>query len=152
MAPPAAAAPGAAPSAGQPVFSLNAPTAPLASGTTFQVPVVVNGATSVASIPLQLHFDPARLALINVASGNFLSGDGQAAALIHRDDGQGNATIVASRPPGAAGVSGGGVVCVLTFQAKAVGPSDLTVTRASVVTSGQQTVSAPATQATITVH
>jgi general secretion pathway protein D len=152
MAPPAAAAAGAAPPAGQPVFSLNVPTAPLASGTTFQVPVVINGATSVASIPLQLHFDPARLALINVASGNFLSGDGQAAAVIHRDDGQGNATIVASRPPGAVGVSGGGVVCVLTFQAKAAGPSDLTVIRASVVTSGQQTISAPTTQATITVH
>jgi general secretion pathway protein D len=150
--PPAAASPGAPVSAGQPVFSFNPPAGPLASGTTFQVPVVLNGASNVASIPLQLHFDRAKLALINVASGNFLSGDGQAAALIHRDDGQGNATIVASRPPGAAGVSGGGVVCVLTFQAKAAGPSDLTMTRASVVTSGQQTVSAPTTQATITVR
>jgi general secretion pathway protein D len=151
-APPGVAPTGAPPATAQPVFSFNAPATPLPSGTTFQVPVVLNGATSVASIPLQLHFDAARLALINVASGNFLSGDGQAAAVIHRDDGQGNVTIVASRPPGAVGVSGGGVVCVLTFQAKAAGPSDLTMTRASVVTSGQQTITAQTTQATITVR
>jgi general secretion pathway protein D len=151
-APPGAAPAGAAAPAAPPTFSFNPPTTPLASGTTFQVPVVVNGASSVASIPLQLHFDPTRLALINVASGNFLSGDGQAAAVIHRDDGQGNVTIVASRPPGAAGVSGGGVVCVLEFQAKAAGPADLTMTRGSVLTSGQQTITAPTTQATITVR
>jgi general secretion pathway protein D len=161
-APPAAAPPGAAPpgtaqagpappAGAPPVFSFNPPAAPLAAGTTFQVPVVLNGASGVTSVPMQLHFDPARLGLINVNSGNFLSGDGQAAALIHRDDGKGNVIIVASRPPGAVGVSGGGVVCVLTFQAKAAGPTALTMTRASVVTSAQQTIEGQSTPASVTV-
>jgi general secretion pathway protein D len=152
-APPQSAAQGNGPPAsGAPAFSFNPPVAPPAMGATFQVPIVLNGASNVASVPIQIHFDPTRLGLINVDSGNFLSGDGQAAALVHRDDGQGNATIVASRPPGAPGVSGGGVVCVLTFEAKAPGPSALTVTRASVVTSAQQTITAQSTSASVTVH
>ncbi len=149
---PANASPAGAPPSASPVFTFNLPAAPLANGATFQVPVVLNGATNVASVPIQIHFDAGKLGLINVDSGNFLSGDGQAAALVHRDDGQGNLTIVASRPPGAAGVSGGGVVCVLTFQAKASGPSALTMTRASVVTSAQQTVAAQSTPASVSVR
>ncbi|HEY3838203.1 MAG TPA: cohesin domain-containing protein, partial [Bryobacteraceae bacterium] len=96
----------------------------------------------VSAVPMVLHFDPARLSLINVDSGTFLNADGQAAAVIHRDDGQGNLTIVASRPPGTTGVSGGGVVCVLTFQAKSAGQSTISMSRASVTTSTQQTVPA----------
>jgi general secretion pathway protein D len=156
-APPANASPSGVPQAGAPppggpVFSFNPPAAPLATGTVFQVPVVVNSASNVASVPIQIHFDPGKLGLINVDSGNFLSGDGQAAALIHRDDGQGTVTIVASRPPGAAGVSGGGVVCVLSFQAKASGPSALTMTHAAVVTSAQQTIAAQSSPANVTVR
>ncbi len=65
-------------------------------------------------------------------------------ALIHRDDGPGNVTVVAARPPGTAGVSGSGVVCVLTFQAKAAGNTTLTITRAGAVNSAQQQVPATA--------
>jgi general secretion pathway protein D len=137
----AARAPGAPP-ASSPVFAFNAPTTPLATGTSFQVPVVLNGGADVSAVPMVLHFDPARLSLINVDSGTFLNADGQAAAVIHRDDGQGNLTIVASRPPGTTGVSGGGVVCVLTFQAKSAGQSTISMSRASVTTSTQQTVPA----------
>jgi general secretion pathway protein D len=142
----------ASPAAGNAAFTLNAPAAPLAAGTTFQIPVVLNGGSDVASVPLQLHYNPDQLALTNVASGDFLSRDGQAAALIHRDDGQGNVTIVASRPPGAPGVSGGGVVCVLTFQAKSAGQSVVSMTRSGVVTSSQQQVQAQGGQANIVVR
>jgi general secretion pathway protein D len=48
---------------------------------------------------------------------------------VHRDDGPGLITIAASRPPGAAGVSGAGAVAVLTFQASKPGQSDLVITR-----------------------
>ncbi len=144
--------PAASPPAGNAAFTLNAPASPLAAGTTFQVPVVLNGGADVASVPLQLHYNPDQLALTNVASGDFLSRDGQAAALIHRDDGQGNVTIVASRPPGAPGMSGGGVVCVLTFQAKSAGQSVLSMTRGGVVTSSQQQVQAQGAQANIVVR
>ena len=147
-APPAALpAQGAAPPAGasatqasatQASLSLNAPTGPVPVGTAFQVPIAVAGATNLTSLPLQMHYDATKLTLVNVLAGNLLNRDGQAAAVVHRDDGPGNLTIVASRPPGAAGVSGAGVMCVLTFQAKAAGASELTITRASEVNSAQQ--------------
>ncbi len=152
--PPNAAAP-ASPAAASPAglrFSL-VPSAgsSVASGTTFQVPVVVTGARDVASVPLQVQYDPARLALVNVGDGDFLSSDGQAVALVHRDDGPGNIVINASRPPGAAGVSGAGVVCVLTFQAKASGSTELSIAHPGVLTSGQQPVQAEGARATIVV-
>ena len=140
----AAAATGAA-------FVLNAPTAPPASGATFQVPVVLNGAADVASIALQLHYDATKLQLVNVSGGDFLSRDGQAAPPIHTDQPAGNLVVGISRPPGTHGVTGTGVVCVLTFQAKASGPSDLSIARASVVNSAQQQLPVASAQTSIVV-
>jgi general secretion pathway protein D len=94
------------------------PGSPVAVGSTFQVPVVLTGGKDVASVPLQVQYDPAKLSLVNVTSGDLLGRDNQAVALVHRDDGPGSITINAARPPGVAGVSGAGVVCVLSFQAK----------------------------------
>ena len=123
----------------------------MSAGASFQVPVMLNGGADTASIALQMHYDPAKLALVNVAGGDLLNRDGQAASVIHTDQPVGSLTIVASRPPGIRGVSGAGVACVLTFQAKAAGPSDLTITRASVVNSAQQQVPVQSAQTSIVV-
>ncbi len=156
--PPASAAPAAAAPAPAPVpssagaaFALNPPTAPPASGGTFQVPVVLNGAADVASVALQFHYDPAKLQLVNVSPGDFLSRDGQAAPPIHADQPAGNLVVGISRPPGTHGISGAGVVCVLTFQAKASGPSDLAITRASIVNGAQQQLPVASAQTSIVV-
>jgi general secretion pathway protein D len=138
--------------AGPVSFSLNAPAGPVAVGATFQIPVVLMGGTDVASVPLQLQYDPAKLELVNVDLGDLLSHDGQAVALVHRDDGPGSITINASRPPGAAGVSGAGVVCVLSFQAKAAGESVLAITRPAAVNSAQQNLQAKGAQVSILVR
>jgi general secretion pathway protein D len=123
----------------------------VATGATFQVPVVITGATDIASVPLQLQYDPSKLSLVNVGDGDFLNRDGQSVALVHRDDGPGNIVLNASRPPGAAGVSGAGVVCVLTFQAKAAGESPVSITHAAALTSAQQPVQAQNAQTNIVV-
>jgi general secretion pathway protein D len=136
--PPAAVAHQPAPQPSGAAFTLAQPAAPVANGASFQVPVTLSGATDVASVPIQLSYDPSKLSLVNVAAGDLLNRDGQAVALIHRDDGPGNVTVVAARPPGAAGITGTGVVCVLTFQAKAAGQTALNMTRASAVNSAQQ--------------
>ena len=141
----------AAPHAAGASFALNAPAGPMSPGASFQVPVVLNGGADTASIALQMHYDSTKIMLVNVAAGGFLNRDGQAASVIHTDDPVGNLTIVASRPPGIRGVSGTGVVCVLTFQARTAGPSDLTITRASVVNSAQQQVPVESAQASIVV-
>jgi len=153
-APPTAAAPpGAAMNAtpGQVSFAFAPPAAPVAAGSTFQVPIRLAGGSDVSSVPLQFHYDASKLTLVNVTGGDFLGRDGQAMALIHRDDGPGNVTIVASRPPGSVGVSGSGALCVLTFQAKAPGVTTLEMTRAGTVSSKQQQSQAQPSQAEIVV-
>jgi general secretion pathway protein D len=128
------------------------PGSPVAVGGTFQVPVVLTGGKDISSVPLQVQYDPAKLSLVNVSSGDLLGRDNQAVALIHRDDGPGSITINAARPPGVAGVNGAGVVCVLSFEAKAAGNSVLAMTRASALNSAQQAVPAKGSQVTIVAH
>ena len=148
-APPAAAAP--SPPAVGASLALNVPATPTAAGTTFQVPIVLNGATDVTSIALQLHYDTAELQLSGVAAGDILSRDGQPTGLSHVEDPPGTLVVSISRPPGTRGITGTGVVCVLTFQAKASGASGVGITRASVVNAAQQQVPVETGQATIVV-
>ena len=127
-------------------------------GSTFQVQVNLAGGKDVFSVPMQLQYDQTKLSLINVDLGdnrnnaNFLGKDGQAVALVHRDDGNGNVSISASRPPGSHGVDGSGTVCVLTFQAKAAGPAAIVVTRPVVRDSAQQAEPATGSRAIVQVQ
>jgi len=121
---------------------------PVTSGSTFQIPVVLMGGTDVTSVPLQVQYDPAKLALVNVGPGDLLSRESQ---VVHREDGAGGVNIVTSLPPGAAGVSGAGVVCVLSFQAKAPGETIVSMKSAAAVNSAQQQIKAQGGQINIVV-
>ena len=119
-------------------------------GSTFAVNVQLAGAQNAYSVPLQISYDPKMLQVVNVSNGSFLSQDGQAVALVHRDDDtSGTLQITATRPPGAGGVSGQGTIVTLTFVAKAAGQSTLTIARGSVRDPGMQ--AAPAAGAAIAV-
>jgi general secretion pathway protein D len=146
-----AAPPPSAPSVGKVSLALTPPDGPVAAGSTFKVPIVLNNGTDVASVPVQIQYDPAQLSLLNVNLGDFLSRDGQAVALVHRDDGPGTITLNASRPPGVTGVNGTGVVCVLSFQTKAAGESDLAIIRAAAVNTAQQQTPAQGARVSIQV-
>jgi general secretion pathway protein D len=144
---------------GQPVkFGLTPEIQPQKLGATFQMAVTLSGGADVFSVPMQLQYDQTKLSLINVdladsAKGtNFLGQDGQAVALVHRDDGSGNVAISASRPPGTRGVSGSGTVCMLTFQAKAVGDAAVVITRPVVRNSSQQSLPATGARALVQVQ
>ncbi len=128
------------------------PAVPPKVGGTFQVAVNLNGGQDVFSVPMQLHYDSSKLALINVDSGAYLGHDGQAIALVHRDDGAGNVVISASRPPGVPGVNGSGTVCILTFQANAAGDANMAVVRASAKNSAQQAVNIAGSQTAVHVQ
>ena len=128
-------------------------------GSTFQMTVNLTGGTDVFSVPMQVQYDQTKLSLINVDLGdspgkgvNFLGQDGQAVALVHRDDGSGNVAISASRPPGAHGITGSGSVCVLTFQAKAPGDASVVITRPMVRNSTQQPLPATGSRALVQVQ
>ena len=142
----------AAPVSGSVTLQVTPPPAVPKVGSTFQVAVNLSGGQDVFSVPMQLHYDNSKLALINVDSGDYLGHDGQAIALVHRDDGAGGVVISASRPPGVRGVNGSGVVCLLTFQANVAGDSDVQITRASVKNSTQQAVNIASSQATVHVQ
>jgi general secretion pathway protein D len=122
-------------------------------GNTFVVNLLISGAQNVYSVPVQMNYDPAKLQLVNVSNGGFLSQDGQAVALVHREDETtGTLQVTATRPPGAGGVSGQGAVVILTFQAKASGQTPLTITRGGARDPGQQAITVNGAQASITVQ
>ena len=123
------------------------------AGSTFTVNVVLNGAQNAHSVPLQVSYDPKHLQVINVSNGGFLSQDGQAVALVHRDDDTtGTLQITATRPPGATGVSGQGTVVTLTFMAKAAGQSTLAIGKGGARDPGMQALPVAGTAATVTIQ
>jgi len=151
-APPNQASTAAAPS-GPASFSFDPATITQTAGSTFAVNVLLNGAQNAYSVPLQISYDPKMLQVVNVSNGSFLSHDGQAVALVHRDDDTtGTLQITATRPPGSGGVSGGGTVVTLTLAAKAAGQSTLTIARGGVRDPGMQAAPAAGAAVTVTVQ
>jgi general secretion pathway protein D len=135
------------------VFNFDPGNVTQAVGSTFAVNVVLAGAQNAFSVPLQISYDPKLLQVVNVSNGSFLSQDGQAVALVHRDDdSSGTLQITATRPPGAAGVSGQGTVVTLTLVAKAAGQSNLTIARGAVRDPGNQSMPAAGAAMTVTVQ
>jgi general secretion pathway protein D len=124
-----------------------------AKGGTFVVNLLISGAQNVYSVPVQMNYDPARVQLINVSNGGFLSQDGQTVALVHREDETtGTLIVTATRPPGAGGVSGQGTVVTLTFQAKTSGQTPLTITRGGARDPGLQAITVNGAQAAVIVQ
>jgi general secretion pathway protein D len=124
-----------------------------AKGNTFAVNLQISGAQNVYSVPVQMNYDPAKLQLVNVSNGGFLSQDGQAVAVVHREDeSTGTLQITATRPPGAGGVSGQGTVVTMTFQAKASGQTPLTITRGGARDPSLQSIPVNGAQASVTVE
>jgi general secretion pathway protein D len=150
---PAAAAPPPIPAPAAGVsFVLPPLSGPVAAGAAFQIPVVMNGGADIASVPLMIQYDPAKISLVNVDNGDLLNRDGQPVALVHRDEGPGSIMINASRPPGSAGVSGMGTVCILSFQAKVAGETFITITHPGAVNSAQQQLPAQGGRVSVTVQ
>jgi general secretion pathway protein D len=138
---------------GAPSFLFDPPTIQAVKGNTFMVNLLISGAQNVHSVPVQLNYDPKMLQLVNVSNGGFLSQDGQAVALVHREDeAVGQSQITATRPPGAGGVSGQGSVVTLTFQAKTDGQTPLTITRGGARDPGLQPITVNGAQAAVTVQ
>ncbi len=119
-------------------------------GSTFQVAVMLDHGTNVFSVPMQVQYNPSVLELVNVDAGNFLQQDGKPVALVHRVEGNGLASINATRPPSSNGVSGQGNLCTLTFKALSPGESKVTLVKVGAKDSLQGNL--PATGSEATVH
>ncbi len=130
-------------------FTMVPPNASQAVGSTFQMAVSVNNARDLYATPLQVQFNPQVLSLVNVDSGDLLTRDGQAVAVVHRDEGNGLVTISVSRPPAVSGVNGQGSVCVLTFKANTAGDSNVSLVKVGAKNSAQASLPAVGSQATV---
>lgn len=130
--PPAATAPAPAPVPVEPRLEFTPSAIVARAGQTVQVALALANAQDAYAMSFQLNYDPTLLEVKTMALGKFLSQDGQAPALVHREDApSGTAQVSVSRPPNTPGVAGGGVVLTITFLAKAAGQSALTLTRLS---------------------
>jgi len=138
---------------GSGTFMFDPPTLSQPKGATFTVNVMLSGGQNIYSVPLQINYDASQLQVVNVSNGGFLSQDGQAVALVHRDDpATGTLQVTATRPPGAGGVSGQGAVVTLTFMAKGAGQSALTITRGGARDPSMQPIALSGAQAAVTVQ
>jgi general secretion pathway protein D len=136
--------------AGPPISLSVVPASPNETvGSTFQVAVTLANGHDVYSVPIQLQFNPAVLQLVNVDAGDFLGRDGQAVAIVHRDEGNGLVTISTSRPPNVAGVNGQGSVATLTFKAIGAGDSNLTLVKVGARNSAQANLPAVGSQTVV---
>jgi general secretion pathway protein D len=145
--------PGSTPAATPASFLFDPPTIQATKGNTFVVNLLISGAQNVYSVPVQLDYNPKLLQLVNVSNGGFLSQDGQAVALVHREDESlGQSQITATRPPGSGGVSGQGSVVTMTFEAKDTGQTPLKITRGGARDPGLQAITVNGAQASVTVQ
>jgi len=134
-------------------FSFDPPAVAQPPGSTFTVNVLVSGAQNAYSVPLQVTYDPKLLQVVNVSNGSFLSQDGQAVALVHRDDETtGTLQITATRPPGASGISGQGTVVTLTFMAKSAGQTSLAISKGGTRDPNMQPTLVAGTTAAVTIR
>lgn len=96
------------------------------TGEQFVVEINVSNVQDLFAVPLAIGYDPSVVELAEVQQGEFLSGDGQTPALVHRIDPQtGTAIISLSRAPGVSGASGSGTLARLVFSALGAGRSPL---------------------------
>ena len=134
-------------------FGFDPPLINQPAGSTFTVNVLLTGAQNAYSVPLQVSYDPKTLRVLNVSNGTLLSQDGQAVALVDRDDeSSGILQITATRPPGAIGVSGQGTVATLTFLAKASGQSTLAISKGGARDPNMQPLPVAGAAATVTIQ
>src|SRR5438270_2774335 len=122
-------------------------------GSTFFMTVVLSQGEDIASVPLQLSYDPKLFQFMKVTNGDFMAKDGQNVALVYRDDpASGRLQITAQRTPGSQGMTGDGTVFNLTFTAKAKGTGTISIAVPGARNSKNQPVSALGSQSTVTVN
>jgi general secretion pathway protein D len=122
-------------------------------GATFTVNVQMGHGVDVASVPIQIAYDPKVLQFVSVSNGEFLSRDGQPVALVHRDDSSvGKLQITAQRPAGTPGATGDGTVFSLVFMAKNKGTGAVTITIPGARNSQNQPLDVQGSQAVVTVN
>ncbi|MFQ5664590.1 MAG: cohesin domain-containing protein, partial [Terriglobia bacterium] len=104
------------------------------------VNLVVENIQDLFAVPFALSFDPQVVELVRVHHGSFMGGEFPAALVYRAEAETGTAIISVSRPPGATGVSGQGVLVTLVFRGVRPGQSVLKVDRIAARASDRQSL------------
>ncbi|PWU12082.1 MAG: hypothetical protein C5B51_01395 [Terriglobia bacterium] len=119
----------------------------------FTVAVAVEGATDAAGAPMQIQFDPRILRLNNITVGDFLGQGGPPPGFTQNIlNDSGTATIQLARIPGSPGVSGGGVLVNLNFQAVGRGLANVSIPNLAVTNAQGQAIASGTPQLTVNVR
>jgi general secretion pathway protein D len=138
---------------GQMTLKLDPATLTPQVGGSFSLNVVLSHGQDISSVLTQISYDARVLQFVSVSGGEFLSKDGQAVALVHRDDpSTGKLQITAQRTPGSGGVSGDGTVFTLLFSAKAKGSGTVAIAVPGARNSQNQPLEVSGSQASVTVN
>jgi general secretion pathway protein D len=122
-------------------------------GGTITLAVQLSQGQDVASVPIQISYDPRVLQFMSVTSGDFLAKDGQNVVLVHRDDpSTGKLQVTAQRTPGMQGITGDGTVFNLVFTAKAKGTGTISISTPGARNSKNQPLDVLGSQTTVTVN
>jgi general secretion pathway protein D len=122
-------------------------------GSSFPMTIVLSQGEDIASVPIQITYDPKLFQFSKVTNGDFLAKDGQNVALVYRDDpATGRLQVTAQRTPGSQGITGDGTVFNLTFTAKAKGTGVIAITVPGARNSKNQPLTALGSQSTVTVN
>ena len=99
--------------------------------------VIVNKVTAMSNSVLVISYDPLLLEFVGAAEGPFLGGDGKVTSFssqVQKD--LGRVTLNLGRLDDPAGVTGSGVVAVITWEAKAKGSAAVAVKEAYILSPG----------------
>jgi len=139
--------------AGQVGLLLDPGTVTQQQGGTVNLAIQLAHGQDIASVPIQVSYDPRVLQFMSVTNGDFLAKDGQNVVLVHRDDpSAGKLQITAQRPPGMQGVTGDGTVFNLVFTAKAKGTGTVSILTPGARNSKNQPMDVLGSQTTVTVN
>ena len=108
---------------------VSAPTAAMqVGGPAYTVPVTITGVQQVGTVTLTLTYNPGVLKAVSVNQGTFLQQGGLTTTFAPKIDATaGRIDIAISRPAGANGASGTGLLAAISFQALAAGSSTVAV-------------------------
>jgi general secretion pathway protein D len=122
-------------------------------GGTVTLAVQLAHGQDIASVPIQISYDPRILQFMSVTNGDFLAKDGQNVVLVHRDDPtSGKLQVTAQRSPGLQGISGDGTVFNLVFTAKTKGTGVVSILTPGARNSKNQPLDVLGSQTTVTVN
>lgn len=122
------------------------------AGKTFALNVTISRVPDIASVAMEIDYEPNLVQFVTVAEVGPLAKDGQHVVLAHRDDpASGVLKISAQLPPGTVSVAGDGAVLSFVFRARRKGTASVSIAPGTRDSQGQS-IDAAGSHASVTIN